>query len=78
MLFNQKPLSSSGALGLSIFLSNAVPTLAQANTALFVLTGGSPLVIERLDPVISAGKVSGHVHSVSAHHQTSQIFLERK
>ena len=41
-----------------------VPVTAQQG-AYFVLEGGGmPLVIERLDPILSPGQVSNHVHSI--------------
>ncbi|TVY25082.1 WSC domain-containing protein [Lachnellula hyalina] len=39
-------------------------TLATTASAFFRLPCKSPLVVERADPVISPGKISGHVHSI--------------
>jgi hypothetical protein len=44
------------ALGVVIFASSAF--------AFFRLPCASPLIIERADPIISPGQVSGHVHTV--------------
>lgn len=48
---------------LSLLATLAIPTLAQ-NGPYFVLGSGMPVSIQRLDPILSAGKVAGHVHSI--------------
>ena len=41
----------------------AIPNLAQ-NGPYFVLGAGMPVSIQRLDPILTPGKASGHVHSI--------------
>lgn len=48
---------------LTLLATLAIPTLAQ-NGPYFVLGSGMPVSIQRLDPILSPGRVSGHVHSV--------------
>ena len=50
-----------GALGLWSTL--IIPALAQ-NGPYFILGAGMPVVIERIDPLLSPGKAGSHVHSV--------------
>jgi hypothetical protein len=48
----------------AVLAALVAPTAAQQG-AYFVLEGGGmPLVIERLDPILSPGQVSNHVHSI--------------
>lgn len=59
----KKIMHSSLAPILSLLATLTIPTLAQ-NGPYFVLGSGMPVSIQRLDPLLSAGKVSGHVHSI--------------
>lgn len=52
---------TSSTLGL--LASLAAPIAAQ-DGPYFTIGSGMPVVLERLDPLLSAGKVSNHVHSV--------------
>lgn len=52
---------TTSTLGLVAYL--AAPTIAQQGSY-FTLGTGMPVVLERVDPLLSAGKVSNHVHSV--------------
>jgi hypothetical protein len=41
-----------------------VLSLPQLTAAYFILDCSRPVVVERLDPIISPGQTSGHVHTV--------------
>ena len=58
MRANMLPFST---LGLLAYL--AAPVAAQEGSY-FTMGTGMPVVLERVDPLLSAGKVSNHVHSV--------------
>ena len=46
-----------------LFLTTVAAFLARANS-FWVLGCSKPIVVERLDPIVSPGNVSGHVHTV--------------
>lgn len=52
-----------GASTLSFLAALAAPVVGQ-DGPYFTMGTGMPLVLERLDPLMSAGKISNHVHSV--------------
>jgi len=54
---------NSGATIFSLLAALTTPIAADAD-AYFILSTGMPVVIERVDPLLSAGKISNHVHSV--------------
>ena len=52
-----------GALTLGLLAALATPIAAQEGSY-FTMSTGMPVVLARLDPLLSAGKISNHVHSV--------------
>ena len=52
-----------GASALGLLATLAAPIVAQ-ESSYFVMYSSKPLVVERLDPLLSAGTVSNHAHSV--------------
>ena len=55
--------SNVGTSTLGLLAALAVPIVAQ-ESSYFVMYSAPPLVVERVDPVISPGQVSNHVHTV--------------
>lgn len=52
-----------GASTVGLLAALAAPIVAQ-ESSYFVMYSANPVVVERVDPLLSAGKVSNHVHSV--------------
>ena len=55
--------NTSGASVLAVLAALAAPVVGQEGPY-FTMGTGMPVVLERVDPLLSAGKISNHVHSV--------------
>ncbi|MCJ1481549.1 hypothetical protein MMC06_001708 [Schaereria dolodes] len=58
------PFSTFGLLSWGLLASFVDPIIAQQGHYFILEGGNAPLVIERLDPIVSPGATSGHVHSI--------------
>lgn len=56
---------ASGLLAALILISQTTLVQSDARTGGWHLDNIAPLVIERLDPVVSPNQVSGHVHRIN-------------